>query len=65
MLWSEVVSRLVQQQKVSPFCIVQGELTALEIANIIMREDNFMIALTNHHAFTKKASSLDSTTDGF
>lgn len=53
MLWSEVVSRLVQQQKASPFCIVQDELTVLEISNIIMREDNFMIALTNHHAFTK------------
>jgi len=47
-----VVSRLIQQQKMSPFCIVQDELTALEIANIIMREDNFMIALANHNAFT-------------
>jgi len=56
-LWSEVVSRLVQQQKASPFCIVQDELTALEIANIIMREDNFMIALTNHHAFTSHLPS--------
>mmetsp|Transcript_26516 Transcript_26516/g.50904 ORF Transcript_26516/g.50904 Transcript_26516/m.50904 type:complete len:797 (+) Transcript_26516:57-2447(+) len=54
MLWSEVVSRLVQQQRASPFCIVQDELTVLEIANIIMREDNFMIALTNHHAFTSR-----------
>jgi len=52
MAWSEVVSRLVQQQKEYPFCVVQDELTALEIANIIMREDNFMIALTNHDAFT-------------
>lgn len=57
MLWSEVVSRLVQQQKVSPFCIVQDELSALEMTNIIMREDNFMIALTNHHAFTSKLPS--------
>jgi len=54
MVWSEVVSRLVEQQKTSPFCIVQHELTALEISNIIMREDNFMIALTNHHAFTSR-----------
>jgi len=54
MLWSEVVSRLVQQQRASPFCIVQDELTVLEVANIIMREDNFMIALTNHHAFTSR-----------
>lgn len=53
MTWSEVVSRLVQQQKESRFCIVQDELTALEIANIIMREDNFMIGLTSHKAFTE------------
>lgn len=52
MLWSEVVSRLIQQQRVSPWCIVQDELTALEIANIIMREDNFVVALTNHSTFT-------------
>ncbi|CAK9023574.1 unnamed protein product [Durusdinium trenchii] len=53
MLWSEVVSRLVQRQKESRLCIVQEELTALEITNIIMRQDNFIIGLTNHHAFTK------------
>jgi len=33
---------------------VQDELTALEIANIIMREDNFMIALTNHGTLTSR-----------
>mmetsp|Transcript_20142 Transcript_20142/g.47629 ORF Transcript_20142/g.47629 Transcript_20142/m.47629 type:complete len:786 (+) Transcript_20142:72-2429(+) len=52
MLWSEVVSRLVQRQKESRFCRVQDELNALEITNVIMRQDNFIIALTNHHAFT-------------
>lgn len=52
MEWSEVVARLVQQQKVAPFCVVQDEITALDIANIIMREDNFVVALTNHRAFT-------------
>mmetsp|Transcript_28063 Transcript_28063/g.61266 ORF Transcript_28063/g.61266 Transcript_28063/m.61266 type:complete len:780 (-) Transcript_28063:161-2500(-) len=54
MSWSEVVSRLTQQQKASPFCIVQDELTALEVANIIMREDNFMVALTNQNALTSR-----------
>lgn len=54
MEWSEVVSRLVQQQHVTPFCVVQDDITALEIANIIMREDNFVISLTNHGAFTSR-----------
>eukprot|EP00435_Cladocopium_sp_Y103_P032354 s2230_g8.t1 len=53
MLWSEVVSRLVQCQKEARLCIVQEELTALEITNIIMRQDNFIIGLTDHDAFTK------------
>ncbi|CAL1160081.1 unnamed protein product, partial [Cladocopium goreaui] len=39
MLWSEVVSRLVQCQKETRLCIVQEELTALEITNIIMRQE--------------------------
>lgn len=54
MSWSEVVCRLVKQQTVAPFCVVQDELTALEIANVIMREDNYMIALTNHAAFASR-----------
>lgn len=54
MEWSEVVSRLIEQQRKLPVCIVQDDLTALEIANVIMREDNYMIALTNHHAFTSR-----------
>ena len=57
MLWSEVVSRLVQRQKEARLCIVQEELTALEITNIIMRQDNFIIGLTDHHAFTKTLPS--------
>lgn len=57
MLWSEVVSRLVQCQKETRLCIVQEELTALEITNIIMRQDNFIIGLTDHDAFTKNLPS--------
>lgn len=57
MSWSEVVSRLIRQQKTAPFCIVQERLTALEVANIIMRQDNFMVALTNHDAFTSRLPS--------
>ena len=38
MLWSEVVSRLVQRQKEARVCILQEELTALEITNVIMRQ---------------------------
>lgn len=52
MQWSEVVSRLVQQQRRSPICMLQDELTALEIANVILREENYIVALTNHRAFT-------------
>eukprot|EP00451_Oxyrrhis_marina_P033200 CAMPEP_0204374970 /NCGR_PEP_ID=MMETSP0469-20131031/48940_1 /ASSEMBLY_ACC=CAM_ASM_000384 /TAXON_ID=2969 /ORGANISM="Oxyrrhis marina" /LENGTH=831 /DNA_ID=CAMNT_0051365595 /DNA_START=8 /DNA_END=2503 /DNA_ORIENTATION=- len=52
MTWAEVVRRLVQQQEVSPFCIVQERLTALDVANIIMREDNWMIAFANHGVLT-------------
>eukprot|EP00929_Paragymnodinium_shiwhaense_P015464 TRINITY_DN12355_c1_g1_i1.p1 TRINITY_DN12355_c1_g1~~TRINITY_DN12355_c1_g1_i1.p1 ORF type:complete len:982 (-),score=182.12 TRINITY_DN12355_c1_g1_i1:152-3097(-) len=54
MSWSEVVCRLIRQQKAAPFCIVQERLTALEVANIIMRQDNFMVALTNQDAFTSR-----------
>merc|ERR1719188_1556620 len=54
MLWSEVVSGLVNQQRTNPFCVVQDELSAIEIANIIMREDNYIIALTNHNTFTSR-----------
>mmetsp|Transcript_51134 Transcript_51134/g.108651 ORF Transcript_51134/g.108651 Transcript_51134/m.108651 type:complete len:1103 (+) Transcript_51134:249-3557(+) len=53
MSWSEVVSKLVAQQKREPVIVTQDDITALEIANIIMREDNFMIALTNQEALTK------------
>eukprot|EP00927_Polykrikos_kofoidii_P049554 TRINITY_DN43601_c0_g1_i1.p1 TRINITY_DN43601_c0_g1~~TRINITY_DN43601_c0_g1_i1.p1 ORF type:complete len:923 (-),score=157.24 TRINITY_DN43601_c0_g1_i1:31-2799(-) len=54
MAWSEVVARLIRQQKSSRFCIVQDQITALEIANIILREDNFMVAFANHDVFTSR-----------
>ena len=82
MLWSEVVSRLVQQQKdhktvvagrlgllfsflngscqESRFCIVQDELTVVEIANIIMREVNLAMLLIEVE-FSQKLFDCTST----
>ncbi|CEM07555.1 unnamed protein product [Vitrella brassicaformis CCMP3155] len=50
--WPEVLSLLIRQQDISPFCIVKEHLSALEITNIILREDNFLVALTNYHLLT-------------
>eukprot|EP00927_Polykrikos_kofoidii_P001324 TRINITY_DN10481_c0_g1_i1.p1 TRINITY_DN10481_c0_g1~~TRINITY_DN10481_c0_g1_i1.p1 ORF type:complete len:961 (-),score=109.69 TRINITY_DN10481_c0_g1_i1:833-3427(-) len=58
MTWSEVLQRLIRQQKAARFCIVQDHLTALEIANIILREDNFMVAFANQHAFISRLPPL-------
>ena len=49
MLWSEVVSRLVQRQKEARVCILQEELTALEITNVIMRQEICRSCSTSFH----------------
>uniref|UniRef100_A0A0G4HA38 Autophagy-related protein 9 n=1 Tax=Chromera velia CCMP2878 TaxID=1169474 RepID=A0A0G4HA38_9ALVE len=45
--WAEVVHRLVRVQRENPFCLVQRHLSALEITNVIMREENVVIAIAN------------------
>eukprot|EP00743_Colponemidia_sp_Colp-15_P003505 GILK01003783.1.p1 GENE.GILK01003783.1~~GILK01003783.1.p1 ORF type:complete len:674 (+),score=105.22 GILK01003783.1:92-2113(+) len=45
--WWAITEKLIQLQDRYRFCIVKDKLTALDIANRIMRKDNFMIALTN------------------
>lgn len=46
MRWNEVTQRLSQIKELS---WSKDELTALDIANIIMRRENYWIALTNHN----------------
>lgn len=48
--WAEVLDRLSKRQNVAPFCIKQDTLSPLEMTNILMRQDNFLIALINHSA---------------
>eukprot|EP00397_Hematodinium_sp_SG-2012_P008259 GEMP01008315.1.p1 GENE.GEMP01008315.1~~GEMP01008315.1.p1 ORF type:complete len:680 (-),score=62.29 GEMP01008315.1:1326-3365(-) len=48
--WAEILQKLSKRQEVAPFCIKQDSLSPLEITNILMRQDNFLIALVNHSA---------------
>ena len=45
--WDDVVKRIVELQRVSRLCIVKDQLTAHDIANRILRKDNFMVAMIN------------------
>lgn len=45
MSWPEIVDKVIQEQQRNPFVIKKQHLTALEITNIIMREENFMIGI--------------------
>ena len=47
MPWDTVVQRIVELQRTSRLCIVKEQLTAQDIANRILRKDNFMVALVN------------------
>ena len=46
--WSTVLARLSEAQRVHEMCITQRELSWLEITNLIMRKENYLIALYNH-----------------
>ncbi|EPT29527.1 autophagy protein apg9 protein [Toxoplasma gondii ME49] len=52
--WPEVTALLLKAQEAVPFCIVTNELSALDIASTIMREENYFIALTNKNILTQK-----------
>ena len=45
--WDEIVVKLIELQRTARFMIIKDQLTAHDIANRIMRKDNFLIALTN------------------
>ena len=45
--WDEIVSKLVELQQSTRFCIVKDQLTAHDVANRIMRKENFLVALVN------------------
>ncbi|CBZ52853.1 putative autophagy protein APG9 [Neospora caninum Liverpool] len=55
--WPEVTALLLKAQEAVPFCIVTNELSALDIASTIMREENYFIALTNKNILTQKLPS--------
>ena len=45
--WDTVVQRIVELQRTVRLCIVKDQLTAHDIANRILRKENFMIAFVN------------------
>lgn len=45
--WMDVMDKIIQHQKVTNFCQMRKELTPHDIANFIMRKDNFLIGLIN------------------
>eukprot|EP01134_Creolimax_fragrantissima_P004268 CFRG4268T1 len=45
--WPEITHRLIGAQRQARFCPAQADITDLDIANHIMREENFLIALFN------------------
>jgi len=45
--WDLVVQRVVELQATSRLCIVKDQLTAHDIANRILRKENFMVAFVN------------------
>lgn len=51
--WPEVVALLLQAQQQHTFCLVKKDLSVLDIVNIIMRQDNYLIAMTNKQILTR------------
>merc|ERR1740125_69256 len=47
MPWSEVCRRLIKLNEKRRMVLVKDQLTPLDIANRIMRKDNYMIAMVN------------------
>ena len=46
--WADIVSRLSDVQRDGPaFCIVQDQLSVVEISNIVHREDHFLLLITS------------------
>ena len=45
--WDTIVQRIVDLQQTSRLCIVKDQLTAHDIANRILRKENFMVAFVN------------------
>ena len=47
--WDEVVVKLVELQRTARLCIVKDQLTAHDVANRILRKENFLVALVNQN----------------
>ena len=45
--WDDIVAKLVELQQHTRFCIVKDQLTAHDVANRILRKENFLVALVN------------------
>ena len=45
--WPEVAALLLRAQQQHPFCLVKQNLSVLDLVSVIMRRDNYIIALTN------------------
>lgn len=51
--WPEVAALLLHAQQQHPFCLVKQDLSVLDLVSIIMRKDNYIIALTNREVLTR------------
>ncbi len=45
--WDEIVVRIIELQRATRFCIVKEELTAHDVANRILRKDNYLVGMVN------------------
>lgn len=49
--WSKIVEKIIAHQDTSRFCKTKDQLTDCDIANFIMRKDNYTIGLFNDELF--------------
>ena len=58
--WDTVVQRVVELQRTVRLCIVKDQLTAHDIANRILRKENFMVAFVNRGLLPLQAAASSS-----
>ena len=58
--WDTVVQRVVELQRTVRLCIVEDQLTAHDIANRILRKENFMVAFVNRGLLPLQAAASSS-----
>lgn len=51
--WNEVMELLVQYNRQKHFCIINPNLTQIDIINVMMRQSNFMVALVSNEILSQ------------